>query len=470
MDSSGAKRLILLLPLLLLCTGILATEYCITEISIFGNKRTKPPVILRELPFSAGDRLSGETLRKKLGTATENLYNASLFNYVNITYQTDSAAPGTAPTPCRIIVQVEERWYYWPLVNVKLEDRNMSSWMKNFDFSRITFDLGIKMDNVWGLGHKFAAGASFGFEKGINLSYTNVVLDPRGRHTFGAAFYALYNKTVNVISESDRPVFIKSGSGYLSRSVGGEAAYTYRPQIRTKYELTLGYGVESIADTVLQCNPDYWGASGTVSRNWSLVCSWSRDYRNYKVYPTAGYFTGIRFRGHADDDFRFFYGQIYADLQYYHKLSRRWTWDAQLKAGVSLKNRRAYIYDRAIGYEKINVAGYDHYAVDGQHFAALGNNLRFLILPTRVVTLNFLRGLSKFNKIHFTLYGKVFADMGYVSNNHSLPDSRLANTFLFGSGAGIDLLTYYDIVLSVSYAVNKNGENGFFFGIKSPIF
>lgn len=30
---------------------------------------------------------------------------------------------------------------------------------------------------------------------------------------------------------------------------------------------------------------------------------------------------------------------------------------------------------------------------------------------------------------------------------------------------GLDLITYYDIVLNCSYAINKMGERGFYFGI-----
>jgi hypothetical protein len=61
-------------------------------------------------------------------------------------------------------------------------------------------------------------------------------------------------------------------------------------------------------------------------------------------------------------------------------------------------------------------------------------------------------------------------DFGYVHNSYAHPTNTLANTFLYGYGAGLDLLTYYDIVLNVSYAFNRMGEGGFFFGIKAPIF
>lgn len=463
------RSTVILILFLLSYAGAIAQNYCITDIYINGNKRTKRPVILRELPFAAGDCLPEESLQKKILIATENLYNASLFNVVNITYQADSTVT-EGDIPCTVTVHLEERWYYWPLINIKLEDRNLSAWLKHTDLKRITFDLGVKIDNVWGMGHKFSAGGLFGFERGINISYTNVVLDPMGMHSLGFEFHALFNKTVNVISEFDKPVYMKNLDDFLDQSVGGEFSYTYRPAIRTKHTLTIGYEHSVINDSVLIRNPDYWGTNNTVNRKISLSYAYSFDQRNYKIYPTEGYFIGLELKGNADDDFNFLYGQAYADLQYYLKLGNRWFWDTQLKAGLSLKNRDAYIYDQAIGYENVNVAGYDYYAIDGQQFVTLSNGVRFLILPTKVVTFNFLRWLSKFYKTHFTIYGKVFADMGYVHQNNPCPNNKLPNTFLFGSGVGIEVLTYYDVVLSLSYAINKNGESGFFFGIKSPIF
>jgi hypothetical protein len=61
-------------------------------------------------------------------------------------------------------------------------------------------------------------------------------------------------------------------------------------------------------------------------------------------------------------------------------------------------------------------------------------------------------------------------DIGYVHSAGPPGNSALANTFLWGSGIGIDIVTYYDIVLGCSYAINKMGEKGFYFGIKAPVF
>ena len=72
--------------------------------------------------------------------------------------------------------------------------------------------------------------------------------------------------------------------------------------------------------------------------------------------------------------------------------------------------------------------------------------------------------MEKFNTFHLAVYGGVFADAGYVDDNSSVSSDRnfLGNSFLFGYGAGIDIVTYYDIALRLEYSFNLRNENGFF--------
>ena len=157
-------------------------------------------------------------------------------------------------------------------------------------------------------------------------------------------------------------------------------------------------------------------------------------------------------------------------MQYYKQLGKRWFWKSALELSTSFKNRNAYIYDRAIGYEQATVCGYDLYVIDGQHYGTFNNSFRFLLMPEKTLTLNFLRALSKFYKIPFTIYVSANVDMGYAHNKCPSVYNNLQNKLLFGAGIGIDILTYYDIILNVSYAYTIMNEGGFFFGLKTPIF
>jgi hypothetical protein len=45
-------------------------------------------------------------------------------------------------------------------------------------------------------------------------------------------------------------------------------------------------------------------------------------------------------------------------------------------------------------------------------------------------------------------------------------NTRLTNKFLTGFGAGLDVVSSYDVVLRFEYSFNGEGESGFFFHVK----
>lgn len=459
-----------ILPALAICGKLLASDICISDIRISGNKQTKDFTILRELPFRIGDLIPEDRFILQLNTATEHLNNTSLFNYVYIDYIPDSLDRADCIS-CIVTIRVEERWYYWPQVNLKLEDRNLSNWLHEKDFNRITIGWGLRVYNVFGMRHKITASHYFGFEKGFRLAYSNIALDKKRTKMLGLSVSALFNKTLNARSEEDKVVYIKDPDNFLDRTFESTISYTYRPGIRNTHSIDAGYQRVQLSDTILKVNKDYWGTDNLTNNTFRLSYKYSYEHRDYIVYPTKGHYVGTEITGITADKMRFFYGEINLKLQYYEEIFPRWFWSSRLNAGATFKNKRAYIYDRHVGYEEKNMTGYDYYVIDGQRHAILNNDVRFLVLPKKIFNISSSGKGSKFTKIHISLYAKLLYDIGYVHDNYrDERNNTLANTFLWGTGVGLDLITYYDIILSCSYAINKMGEGGFYFGIKAPMF
>jgi outer membrane protein assembly factor BamA len=482
------KFLSIISVLLFAITATASAKVCISGIYIKGNKTTSPSIIIREIPLKEGSFLSEESLKDKIEKIKENLNNTSLFNDVSVTYEVDTVTDasrlclleeevknnstykyGEEIVYCRIMVEVSERWYYWPVIGLKLEERNFNTWIKDLDFNKITVDAGIKIYNVWGLKHKLTLSGRFGFEKGGKISYEDIALDHKGVHSLSASAYYLYNKTINLKSEENRPTYIKR-TKFLDKSVGGTFSYIYRPEIRIRHTAAAEFKYRKLNDSVLVWNPDYYYSDRNYAYEFSLKYKFSYDQRDYFAYPTKGYFIGVRATGTTADRFNFWYGNVLVDAQYYLQLSQRWFASTALKMSASAKNRNAYIFDRAIGYDTGNVCGYEDYIIDGQHYATLNNSLKFMILPKKTVKLGFLEGLSKFNKIPFTIYTTLSVDMGYAHNRFTGGGNTLQNTFLMGTALGIDILTYYDIVVNVAYAYNIHNKGGFIFGVRTNLF
>lgn len=441
-------------------------NYCISNIYITGNTITKSEVILRELPFKQGDTIVADKLEGVLKMAKNNLLNLSLFNYV---YVTNNSNPENNSI-IDVKINVEERWFIWPLIDIKFEDRNLSNWIRTSDGNRITFDAGFRIYNMWGLNHTVSASYKFGYHKGFCLAYENIAIGQTGRHILGLFVNGQFSKTENFISLFNSPVYNRSVKEFAVKKITAAISYTYRPKIRVSHSIMIKYENIDISDTVLKLNPKYWGNSDTTRSGLALNYIFVSDQRDNNQYPLEGYLIKGEVRGYANSDYTVRYGQLRTNIQYFLPFSDRWNVCANLSSGISKKNVQAYIYDRAIGYEDATLRGYEFYVNDGQQFVTLNSTLRYNILPTKVTVINFLSFLPKFKKIHFTIYGKAFFDMGYSHHSYPNVSNYLSNKFLCSGGVGLDIITYYNINLSIDYSFNQLKEHGFFFSIKSLLF
>jgi hypothetical protein len=90
------------------------------------------------------------------------------------------------------------------------------------------------------------------------------------------------------------------------------------------------------------------------------------------------------------------------------------------------------------------------------------------LLPTKILKFNFIK-TEKFNIIHYAIYLNLFIDLGYVYDDEFYQNNTLSNSFQYGTGVGIDFVTYYDIVIRFEYSMNKMKETGFFIHFKASI-
>jgi hemolysin activation/secretion protein len=125
---------------------------------------------------------------------------------------------------------------------------------------------------------------------------------------------------------------------------------------------------------------------------------------------------------------------------------------------------------RGLGYGRDFVRGYEYYVVDGRNFLLWKNNLKFALIPQRDFSMDFIRS-PKFSRVPYALYLNVFGDMGYVwyDGDQSDKSNDLRNSLLIGYGAGLDLTTYYDIVIRLELSTNLKGIPGIYLHFMAPI-
>ena len=463
------NRLILYLTIsILCCVELSAQSHCyVSDIVIAGNKTTQEKIILRELGIQKGDSVAIHRLPYLIRVSKENLENLSLFNYVQIDY---TPVNGCADT-IAVSIHVEERWYVWPLLSIRLEDRNTSSiWVKDFDMTRTSLEFGTQIYNMFGQNHTITSGIQFGFQQTVDFHYKNITLDRVHKHFLSTGITLQRSRRMDVMTIDDAPLkVVSSDRRFLQQGVHGYVNYTYRHDVRRTHNLLFSYQYKKMADTVLIVNPDYWGDSHRERVDFCLQYFFRTDQRDYITFPLKGYFLKTGGTFYATHDFSVRYVQLLINTQYYWQLGKRWFVAERFTAGVSAKNTKAYILDRALGYGENVLRGYEYrHVIDGQNFATFNSTLRYNIIPKTVFTIEWLSALSKFNKIHFALYAHSFLDMGIAHHRYPGPTNHLSNQFLYSGGLGLDFVTYYNVVFTLSYTLNRQRERGFYVAFKLP--
>lgn len=152
----------------------------INSILVSGNNKTRPNIILRELTFQEGDTILSSDLERHTSRSRENILNTSLFNYVTI--NTISSSEDRLD----VLINVEERWYFWPALIFKYDDRNFSAWLKAKDLSRTKYGFSLEKFNFLGRKQNLRISFLFGYAKQFEMSYKNIALDKNRKHFIGA--------------------------------------------------------------------------------------------------------------------------------------------------------------------------------------------------------------------------------------------------------------------------------------------
>jgi hypothetical protein len=231
------------------------------------------------------------------------------------------------------------------------------------------------------------------------------------------------------------------------------------------------YNFVQIDDTIAKLNPNYFLNGRTSQRYFSLKYEYRYDYRDIVSYPLKGSIVVLSAEklglSNYDDLNQV---ELGADYVKYTSLGSGFYLANQLKVKASFPKNQPYYNLRALGYQKDYVRGYDLNVIEGQGYLLSKNTLK-----KRIVKGNFnldkLIGWKQFNKIPFAVYLKTYFDMGYVNNQMDYPENkRYLNTLLPGGGFGVDIVTFYDMVLRVEASRNKEGKNFVFFNMKADIY
>jgi len=440
----------------------------IGSITIKGNTHTRPAIILRELNFREGDTLDMGILQGLLKTSRENVFNTRLFTIVSIDSSLNQRAGKVNMT-----ISVIERWYIWPIPFFAFSDRNFNVWWETRDFSRLTFGADVAFFNMRGRNETLTLLTHFGYNQLYGFTYKTPYINKS--QTIGLGFGAglELNHEVAVETFNNIPVYKKDPSRYLKQLTYTFVNFIFRPSYYTLHTFGIEYDYLYFADSVKNVNGFVLNGSNAQKLIY-LSYVFKSDHRDVQYYPLTGYYldAGLFLCMPAKTTRSSFFKTTYSR---YWRIFSRWYWASGATAKISFANNQPYFLQRGLGYDKDYVRGYEYYVVDGQHYLLLKDNLKFAIIPERVIRLDFIR-TRKFNTIPLALYLNLFCDLGYVLNNNTLLDetrgqanNTLENKLLVGYGAGLDFVTYYDFVVRMEVSLNQLGKPGLYLHFIAPI-
>ncbi len=440
-------------------------QVVIHSIRIDGNRQTRPSIILRELAFHERDTMRQIKFRQILLAGKENIFNTALFNFVTL----DTVPLGGSPIQMDVMIHVVERWYIWPWPFFEISDRNFNTWIGTTDLSRLTYGIDLTIQNVRGRNETLKFPIHYGFNQKLGFNYRIPYLDRR--KIVGIGFGAEYSRNHEVIVEThdNKTVYYKDPVNFPRKNFFAFAELLVRPTFYTHHNFRVGYNACFFSDSLLKV-PGYTDDSSNNLNYFSIYYQYKNDHRDVQFYPLRGSYFDVELdqNGLWSEPVNEFF--IKSNLREYLQVHKRWYFASGITVKVTLTPQPTYFMQQGLGYGRDFVRGYEYYVVDGKTFILWKNNLKFALIPQRDFSMDFIRS-TKFSRVPYALYLNLFGDMGYVWYDGTQTDKSndLRNSLLIGYGIGLDLTTYYDIVIRLEVSANLKGIPGIYLHFMAPI-
>lgn len=117
-DFPGRKTLIrLFISLFILIPAFAYPDYTVHTISVVSNWKTRDPIILQELSFSANTNLTPGGLMAAMDKSVQSLKNLGILGDITVTFRTNSTILplSNGNTPVDMTVTVTEKWTLFPI-------------------------------------------------------------------------------------------------------------------------------------------------------------------------------------------------------------------------------------------------------------------------------------------------------------------------------------------------------------------
>ncbi|MCX7877482.1 MAG: hypothetical protein N2510_02450 [Ignavibacteria bacterium] len=407
----------------------------VSRVIITGNEVTRDEVILREMKLVPGALLTMHNYLRDF----RKLYNLRLFNRVDI-----------IPIPennKRVIinVNVNERWYIFPLPDAGME---------NGEWKKVWLSLGILWDNMRGMNESLFAGFRVFYNPWIKFKYEIPWIGRRLKlfSSFEASWSRNRNKSIE-----------------LSGASSNEINYNNQGYDNTIYRISLKLGKKFSDDISVYTESRFnlmrvseYKSGRTMSPDgrdiWlSLGLGFSYDSRNFFDYTTKGYYINTSYYRSGFGDVEVNFGRFNIESRMYLPvyLTGKYflTFASKFYNSLAIGPQIPAYQREFLGYSDHFVRGWSKFAFEGDNSLTLYNELRIPVISPK-----YLRGrdlplirdilIAKDLDYRYGLYLSLIYDLGTVWMKS---ESIFRKKFMQGAGMGINFLAPFNYVLRLDW-------------------
>ncbi|MEM1215288.1 MAG: POTRA domain-containing protein, partial [Bacteroidota bacterium] len=435
----------------------------LSGLEVTGNKRTKTPVILQELPFRLGDTIALADLPSTIERAENNLMNTGLFVRVQITYQDWSGSS----MKVTLLIDVQETWYLYPVPKLDFADRNFNVWWQDQGraLDRLILGLDLSHLNLTGWGDELEIGLEYGYTRALKFRYQRPYLNKARTLGLLVEYELNRNREVHYATEENKQLFFERDNAFMRRRVATGTRVWYRPDIYRRHNFYAYFHHDQVDTSISQrLNPLYFPQGGENQRFFRLGYAAAWDYRDNFAYPWDGY----RIDGEIQKDgFGIFNERNALTLllnaeKYWATANKKWSLGTAFRSKYSvLRGRQSLLYNQGVGFGANKLSGYQLYLMDGLDAVLFKTNLRREIFRGEV---NFGKWvfLEAFRRVPFRFNLSWPQNVGYVNSPYNSRENPFTNQWVWGTGFAVDLVLYFNFVFRFEASINQTGETGFF--------
>ncbi len=411
--------------------------FALNKIILVGNRSTKSYIILRELPFKEGDRITDADV----AYARERVYSTGLFTKV----LTQTALVSKYKKD--LLIYVEERWYIWPYPIVGFRDRVVS-------WNRLYAGLGILDMNFSGLADKLAGMFALGYDPFVSITYNCPSIGENKNYLVWLGANYAHGQNLGLQSGYSSGQFDNS-FGELYVGMGKRLNVYSVVSMWTAYNYVARNSADSNSAALSPNGKDVFA---------SVQFEYNFDSRDLKVYATEGTYVDFILEKDGLGESLVDFGRASFDLREYLPVSDFFYLAGRVH-GSFAEGPEIPKYDHVFyGYGE-RIRGMFNEIIEGE--SVLGGNLEARIPIVKSLYLELpWSPLEEFRSNRFGLYGEFFGDVGETSNKNL---NLILNGALYGYGAGLAFLLPYDLIFQIDYARGSDRHFEFIFDFGETI-